>query len=263
MPSLPHALALIAASIVAGTMNSMAGGGTLVTFPTLLFLGTPAIAANATSTVGLLPGAFASFYGYRREVATHRKWLRSLFLPSLLGGAIGSFLLLATPEATFSHLAPFLILFATLLFSAQGLLRRWARNRGTVETSEQPSPSSGRLLVAVLCQLGVAIYGGYFGAGIGILMLAVLGFMGLANIHAMNGLKNFFGAAINSVAALYFIFRGAVLWPLAALMILGAVIGGYGGSQLARRIGPQRVRYVVVAIGLIASVVLAWREFGP
>lgn len=263
MLSLSHALALIAASIIAGAMNSMAGGGTLVTFPTLLFLGTPAIAANATSAVGLLPGAIASFVGYRREVASHRRWLRSLLLPSLLGGAAGSVLLLATPEATFSHLAPFLVLFATILFGIQGLLRRRARRRGAGPTVGPPSPKSTRLLVAAFCQLGVATYGGYFGAGIGILMLAVLGFMGLTDIHAMNGLKTFFGAAINSVAVAYFIFRGAVLWPLALVMILGAVIGGYGGAQLARRIGARRVRYVVIAIGLIASAVLAWREFSP
>jgi len=260
--SLPHAAILFAAAVIAGMMNSMAGGGTLVTFPTLLFLGTPAIAANATSTVGLLPGALASFFGYRREVARHRAWLKSLFLPSLVGGAIGSILLLATPETTFSRLVPFLILFATLLFSLQGLLQRRARRRrGQPVASDDARPT--RLLAAGLWQLGVAIYGGYFGAGIGILMLAVLGFMGLSDIHAMNGLKTFFGATINSVAAIYFIARSAVIWPLALLMIAGAVVGGYGGALLAKRIGARRVRYVVVAIGLTASAVLAWREFAP
>jgi uncharacterized membrane protein YfcA len=265
--SLPHAAILFAAAVLAGMMNSMAGGGTLVTFPTLLFLGTPAITANATSTVGLLPGALASFFGYRHEVAEHRAWLKTLLLPSLVGGAIGSFLLLATPEATFSRLVPFLILFATLLFSAQGLVRRWANRHDIAPLNSTPrTPSatgSSQLFVAILCQLGVAIYGGYFGAGIGILMLAVLGFMGLADIHAMNGLKTFFGAAINSVAAAYFIARSAVIWPLALLMIVGAIIGGYGGARLAKRIGGRRVRYVVIAIGLVASAVLAWREFAP
>lgn len=248
-------------------MNSMAGGGTLVTFPTLLFLGTPAIAANATSTVGLLPGALASFFGYRREVAGHRAWLKTLFLPSLLGGAVGSFLLLETPEATFSRLVPFLILFATLLFTVQGLVRRWIGRQevgAANPTATIPgAPHSRRLLAAILCQLGVAVYGGYFGAGIGILMLVVLGFMGLTDIHTMNGLKTFFGATINSVASAYFIARAAVIWPLALLMIAGAIIGGYGGARLARRMGARRVRYVVIGIGLIASVVLAWREFAP
>ena len=168
-------------------MNAMAGGGTILTFPTLVFLGMPAIMANATSTVALLPGAVASMAGYRREVSQNRGWLKTLFLPSLLGGTLGSVLLLRTPEKTFQLLAPVLILFATVLFMLRGLLARrfssgGAADRGTV--------GPGRALL----QFGVAVYGGYFGAGIGILMLALLGFLGLTDIHAMNGLKNFFGA---------------------------------------------------------------------
>lgn len=255
-----HGLILVLAATVAGIMNSMAGGGTLVTFPTLLFLGVPAITASATSTVGLLPGALASLFGYRREVAAYRRWLKTLFLPSLAGGALGSFLLLATPERTFSRLVPLLIFFATVLFAIQGMVRRWS-SRSADETVIPSQPGSGRLLLAVFLQLGVAIYGGYFGAGIGILMLSVLGFLGLADIHAMNGLKVFFGATINIVAALYFIARSAIIWPLALLMIAGAVLGGYGGTHLARWIGPRRVRGFVIAVGVIATIALAWREF--
>ncbi len=258
-----HGVALVLAAMIAGVMNSMAGGGTLVTFPTLLFLGVPAITANATSTVGLLPGALASLFGYRREVSAYRRWLKTLFLPSLAGGALGSFLLLATPERTFSRLVPLLIFFATLLFAVQGMVRRWS-SRATGSAGGAVSfshPSAGRLTLAILLQLGVAIYGGYFGAGIGILMLTVLGFLGLADIHAMNGLKVFFGASINVVAALYFIFRSAIDWPFALLMIAGAILGGYGGTHLARWIGPQRVRRFVIAVGVIATIALAWREF--
>jgi len=236
-------------------MNALAGGGTLLTFPALLFMGEGAITANATSTVALLPGAAASFYGYRREVGEHRAWLRTFFLPSLVGGAVGSFLLLRTPEDSFAKLAPVLVLFATVLFMAQGVVRRRA-------TAAHPGATPGRLTLAWLLQLGVAVYGGYFGAGIGILMLAVLGFLGLSNIHAMNGLKNAFGFAINGVAAAYFIARGAVNWPAALVMIGGAILGGYAGARLARSIGQDRSRVAVVAIGLLVAALLAWQQWG-
>jgi uncharacterized protein len=195
--TLLQGLLLVAASFGAGVMNAMAGGGTILTFPSLIFLGLPAIAANATSTVALLPGAVASLIGYRQEVREHRAWLKTLFLPSLAGGAIGSVLLLRTPEKTFEILAPILILFATALFMIQGIV---SRRSASPEAAAGP-PGTGRWALAGLLQLGVAIYGGYFGAGIGILMLALLGFLGQSNIHAANGLKNFFGACINAVAA--------------------------------------------------------------
>lgn len=246
-----HVLALVAASFGAGVMNALAGGGTILTFPTLILLGMPSIQANATSTVALLPGAAASLAGYRREVATHRQWLKTLFLPSLVGGAIGSVLLLRTPEKLFARMAPFLVLFATLLFLFQVLSSR--------KSGEPPAPGHrGRagLLVATLFQLGVAVYGGYFGAGIGILMLVVLGWLGLSDIHAMNGLKNFFGICINSVAAGYFIVRGAVDWPVALVMIVGASLGGFAGAYFARRIGKEKARAAVVVIGFLVTGIL-------
>jgi uncharacterized membrane protein YfcA len=193
-------------------------------------------------------------WGYRREVATHRRWLTTLLVPSLVGGAIGSVLLLKTPEKTFERLAPFLILFATALFLAQGAVARSSAGR-------TESPSRGRLAAALLFQLAVAIYGGYFGAGIGILMLAALGFLGLGDIHAMNGLKNFFGMCINAVAAAYFIARGAVQWPAALVMIGGAIAGGYGGARFARRIGKERSRAAVVVIGFGIAALLFARGF--
>jgi len=243
--------ALVASSFGAGAMNAMAGGGTILTYPTLLFLGESAIVANATSTIALWPGAAASMWGYRREVATHRHWLKTLLVPSLVGGAIGSILLLQTPEKVFERLAPFLILFATVLFLLQGAVAK--------SSASHAAPlSRGRLAAALLFQLAVAVYGGYFGAGIGILMLATLGFLGLGDIHAMNGLKNFFGMCINAVAAAYFIFRGAVQWPAALVMIGGAIAGGYGGARFARRIGKQKSRAAVVVIGFgIAALLFA------
>jgi uncharacterized membrane protein YfcA len=244
---------LVTSSFGAGVMNAMAGGGTILTYPTLLLLGESAITANATSTVALWPGAASSMYGYRREVAEHRDWLKTLFLPSLVGGALGAVLLLQTPVRTFERLAPFLILFATVLFMLQGIVSRWTR-------AEHPGKTPGRLAAAVLFQFGVSVYGGYFGAGIGILMLAVLGFLGLSDIHAANGIKNFFGMCINGLAAGYFIARGAVDWPAALVMIVGAVAGGYAGARFARFIGRDKARAAVIVIGLAVAAILFWRS---
>jgi uncharacterized membrane protein YfcA len=251
-------LALLAAGAGAGVMNSVAGGGTLLTFPALLFLGLDSIAANATSTVALVPGSLASAAGYRRELAPYRRWLGVLLVPSLVGGAIGSWLLLATPERTFSHLAPFLVLFATVLFLIQGA---WARRRGSLprESSSDPGESMAWRW-AIAGQLLIAIYGGYFGAGIGILMLAVLGFVGLTDIHGMNGLKNVFAFAINAVAAAIFVARGSVDWPHALVVMAGAIAGGYGGAWLARRVGRDAARKAVVVIGVLVAAALFARN---
>ena len=255
-------LALASSAFAAGAMNAMAGGGTILTFPTLLFVGVSPISANATSTVALLPGVVAGLFGYRREVREHRDWLKTLFLPSLLGGALGSVLLLRTPEKLFAQLAPQLVLFATVLFMLQGFVaRRNAARSGAAAAPAAPADlPSGRFAVATLLQFGVAVYGGYFGAGIGILMLALLGFLGLTDIHAMNGLKAFFNFSINSVAAAYFIWRGAVDWPAALVLALGAIAGGYGGARLARHIGQKRARTAVIVIGLLVTAVLFWQQ---
>jgi uncharacterized membrane protein YfcA len=261
------ALWLVLAAAAAGAMNAMAGGGTILTYPALRLAGLDAITANATSTVALLPGALGSLAGYRREVAAHRAWLRTLVVPSVLGGTAGGVLLLATPERTFARLAPALVLFATALFAIQGAVRRRldARQPGAARDPGAATRGPGaagrrRWMVAAVAQLLVAVYGGYFGAGIGILMLAVLGFLGLRDIHAMNGLKNVFGFSINVVAALYFAARGAVAWPAALLMAAGAVAGGYGGARLARRVGQVWARRAVVLIGVLVSVLLVVQE---
>jgi uncharacterized membrane protein YfcA len=274
---------MLAAAAAGGLMNSLAGGGTIVTFPTLVFLGLPAILANATSTVALLPGMAASMAGYGKEVASHREWLKTLLLPSIVGGGIGSVLLLRTPEKVFANLAPLLVLFATLLFIWQGYLARRPRRRpggaagdgvalaagggpaltaGGGDADGPPSlrQSHRRWTAAILFQFAISIYGGYFGAAIGILMLAVLGFLGLTNIFAMNGLKNFFGLCINGVAATYFVVRGAVIWPVALLMMAGSIAGGYGGARLARYIGKEKARAAVVIIGLVVTAILFWQR---
>ena len=249
---------LVASSAGAGVMNAMAGGGTILSYPALLFVGESAITANATSTVALWPGAAASLFGYRREVAQNREWLKTLFLPSLLGGALGAVLLLRTPVKVFAGLAPYLILFATVLFMVQGAVARWMQKTGR----EQGGLTRGRLTAALVYQFGVGVYGGYFGAGIGILMLAVLGFLGLSDIHAANGVKNFFGMCINGLAAGYFIFRGAVDWPAALIMIAGAIAGGYAGAGFARKIGKEKARAAVVVIGFLVAALLLIQQSG-
>jgi len=251
-------LALVAAGAGAGVMNALAGGGTILTFPVLIWLGIPARIANATSTVALVPGAAASLAGYWGEVRSHRAWLRTLFLPSLLGGAAGSLLLLATPEKLFARLAPLLVFLATLLFAVQS----WRARHRESDGIDVPAPAAAgrRLDAALFGQFAVAVYGGYFGAGIGILMLAILASLGLTNIHAMNGLKNFFGMAINGLAAAIFVVAGVVDWQVVLPVLAGSVAGGYLGARFGRSIGRDRARLAVIAIGVLVTVILAVRQ---
>src|SRR5580700_5170720 len=242
---LPHAAAAFAAAFLAGVINSVAGGGTLVSFPTLIWLGLPSVTANATSTVAIWPAAVSSMFGYRRELSTAAPRMLILVVPSLIGGIAGALLLRVTPPSLFDALVPFLILFATLLFMAQEPIQR------KLKTANAAAHTSGRWLAgAMLFQLFVALYGGYFGAGIGILMLAALSILGLSDIHQMNGLKNFFALCINGVAAIYFMFAHMVEWPYVLIMAIGAIAGGYGGALIARRIGGATVRRIVIIVGL-------------
>jgi hypothetical protein len=238
------------AAVAGGAINSIAGGGTLVSFPALVALGVPPLVANATNAVGLWPGALGSMWGYRAELTGSRAWLARFTLPSVLGGATGAWLLLATGEERFADLAPFLVLLATLLFLVQGPLLR--RLRGPVGAIS-PSPPYP-IAPFFAAQFAVGVYGGYFGAGIGILMLAVLGVMGLTNIHQMNGLKNWGGLCINAVAAALFAVSGVVDWPVAIAMAIGGLVGGYAGARLAQRVGQAAVRRAVVVIGFAAFV---------
>ena len=194
-------------------------------------------------------------WGYRSELTGARPWLIRLTLPSLLGGAVGALLLLRTGEERFSRIVPFLVLGATLLFMLQGPILR-ALGREHVE-AEPGALAGGMFFVA---QFAVGVYGGYFGAGIGILMLATLEMMGQRNIHRMNGLKNWGGLCINVVAALLFIASGIVHWPVALAMGLGGLLGGYFGSRMAQRVGQVMVRRAVVGIGLGS---FAWLLFRP
>jgi uncharacterized membrane protein YfcA len=249
------------AAFVAGMINSVAGGGTLVSFPTLVWIGRDPIVANVTSTVGLWPASLGAMFGYRREIAENRRWIGVLFAPSLAGGILGAVLLLRTPSRTFAVIVPYLILFATLLFAAgDRISRRFDRSGRMQDGGATHTLGFASFSMAVGFQFLVAVYGGYFGAGIGILMLAALTVAGLTDIHHMNGLKNTLAVCINGIAAVYFSLSGRVAWGDALVMAVAASAGGYGGAGLARRLGQRFVRRLVVGIGLAMAVSLLWRR---
>jgi hypothetical protein len=246
------------AALLAGFVNAIAGGGTLLTFPALVAAGLPPLNANATSTVALLPGALSSMWAYRDELTGAQRWASLFAIPSLIGGTAGAMLLLHTPSDAFDRIVPWLVLGATALFLAQRpILRlvRGARPHPGDDLLTSRAPSAG-LLVG---QLLVGIYGGYFGAGIGILMLAALGLMGFSNIHRMNGLKNWGGFCMNLVAALSFAVSGIVRWPVALGMALGSVVGGYIGARAALRVPQELVRAAVATVGVLSGVWLLMR----
>ncbi len=258
---------VVAVTFLSGIMNAIAGGGTLLTFPALIGLGVPPIVANATSTVALWPGALSSMWGYRDELRGATKWATGFALPSVLGGLTGALLLLHTTPHQFERIAPWLVLGATALFIAQGPAMRAIRRRQGHSASLALDHESDAELTRhyppmriVAYQYLVAVYGGYFGAGVGILMLAALGFMGLTNIHRMNGLKNWGGMCMNLVAALMFAFSALVNWPVALAMAAGAISGGYAGSRMAQRIGQTAVRYAIIVIGLGSGIWLLFAK---
>jgi uncharacterized protein len=228
---------LFLAAVVGGAMNSVAGGGSFVAFPALLFAGVPPIPANATNTIALWPGAIASVVAYRRELGEVKRELLPLALAALAGGLAGSVLLLRTKESTFVLLIPWLLLFATVLFTFGGVVSR-KLTRG----------ARAPFAVVVIAQLAISVYGGYFGGGMGIMMLAVLTLLGMTHIHRMNALKNALGTLINGVAVVAFVIAGAVRWVPGVFMIVGGITGGYSGAAIARRVSPKYVRWVVIGI---------------
>jgi uncharacterized membrane protein YfcA len=249
-----HPIFLFLAALVAGTLNSVAGGGSFISFPALLFVGMAPIAANATNTAALWPGTMASTVAYRNAFdAEARRLLPPLLATGLVGGVLGALILLHTPPATFLRLVPWLLLTATLLFVFSGRLTSWIRGRA----GHGPGGKSGAralLFLTLFLELVVAIYVGYFGAGSGILILALLALLGLENIHTMNGVKTLLVSVMNGVAVVTFILGRVIVWPEALLMLVGASIGGYGGAYLAQKMNPQYVRWLVIAVGLCMSL---------
>src|SRR6266702_3737008 len=251
--SLLQFLLLLISAILGGALNSVAGGGSFITFPSLIFAGVLPINANATSTVALWPGSVASIGAYRRELAKqNRRLLLVLGVTSLIGGILGAILLLRTSQTTFVRLIPYLLLLATGWFAFSPLIT--ARLHKQEATTKETHISWLRLAGISLLQLIIAIYGGYFGGGIGIMMLASLGIMGMENIHEMNGMKTVLQSCINGVAVITFIIAGAVFWPEAIVMILGAIVGGFSGASLARRLDQRIVRGFVILVGTAMTI---------
>ena len=281
MPLEPLEYLLIAlAAVAAGAINALAGGGTLITFPALTAMGIPAVVANVTNTVALLPGYLGATFAQKEEVLSQRRRLWFLLPAAALGGLVGGWLLLRTDERLFRQLVPFLILLASLLLAAQEPLKRWlagkrksggAGERGGQDPLPNPlpkgegvgspaplppsTPASSGEAWAALPVFFAAIYGGYFGAGLSVIVLAVLALVIDDTLTRLNGLKQLVGFVTNLTAALFFVFSGRVIWSVAAVMAVGALIGGALGGRLAGRVPPTTLRRVVVVIGVAVAII--------
>jgi len=245
---------IFVAGIIAGAINSVAGGGTLISFPSLVAFGESQIVSNATNTAALWPGSLSSAIGYRKDTPLQAGLLATLLIPSFIGGILGAWILVVTPPGIFNIVVPFLVLFATLLFAFRDHVTRTFRR----DNSSEGELSIGSRIWGFCFQLFVATYGGYFGAGIGILMLGSLSIMGLRDIHKMNAIKTPLAAIINCTAFVLFALKGLVAWDLALILGLGAILGGYVGARSAKRVNPRILQAFVVIIGLVVS---AWLLF--
>lgn len=240
---------LLTAAFVAGALNAVAGGGSFLTLPALVFIGVQPVVANATGTVALLPGYMAGAWGFKDDTAPPPGLsMRLLVTLSLIGGAAGAALLLVTPDATFRVVVPWLLLVATALFAFGPALRK--RLAGG-------KPSTPKATLSVLV---VAAYGGYFNGGLGILLLALFGLLGQTNLNAMNGLKNWVSALLTAIAVAIYAAGGVVLWQEALMMMVAATAGGYGGARVARKLPPNVLRWGIVATGLVMAAVFFWRQ---
>jgi uncharacterized protein len=245
---------LFFAGALGGALNAVAGGGSFIAFPALLFTGVAPIAANATNTVALWVGVTASTGAYRKHLDLSRRVMIPLAVTSLIGGIAGAYLLLHTPPQTFLRVLPWLMLGATLLFLFGGHLAR-------SQNGLAHDISTSALVFASVFELVVAVYGGYFGGGVGILNLAMLAIVGMTDIHAMNALKVVLGGIINGVAVITFVVAGAVVWKQGVVMIAGAILGGYLGAHYALKLPQAWVRVFVIAVGTGMTVYFFWRAY--
>ncbi len=246
---------LFFAGALGGALNSVAGGGSFIAFPALLFTGVPPIPANATNTIALWTAAAASGGAYRKRLDVARRVIIPLLAASLVGGLIGALLLLKTPAHTFMRVLPWLTLGATLLFAFG---KKLAAGRQSVIEHEA---STAALVGTTLFQFGVAVYGGYFGGGMGIVMLAMLAALGMTDIHAMNALKSVMGFVINGIAVVTFIVAGAVYWKHGVIMIAGGIAGGYLGAHYAMKMPQAWIRWFVVLVGTGMTVYFFWKSY--
>jgi uncharacterized protein len=237
------------ASVAGGAVNALAGGGTLITFPMLIAVGVPAVAANVTNTVALCPGYLGAAYAQSSDLLGQKRRLKFFVPASVLGGLAGGFLLLHTPGRTFKSLVPFLILFATGLLAFQDVISRWLGERNA-HRGGRPHEAW-----AVFAIVPAAVYGGYFGAGASLIVLAALGILLNDSLTRLNALKQMFGLGCNTAAAIFFLFSGKVVWPVLAVMAAGTITGGILGGKLAGKVSPSALRRIVVIIGFIAGVI--------
>jgi uncharacterized protein len=244
-----RAVFLFFAAAIAGTLNAIAGGGTFLSFPALLSTGVPPVEANATNTVALWPGLAASASAYLKRLDVPRCLLVPLLITSVIGGFAGSWLLLNTPQQTFLHLVPWLLLTGTLLFAFGNNIRVLA-GRTAISEEWQRQLSWRVVAVTSFIELLIGIYGGYFGAGIGFITLGMLTAIGMRDINAMSAIRTLLAAVINAAAVLIFIVARAVLWPQCVVMIAGAITGGWFGAHFAQRANPITMRRIVIAIGV-------------
>jgi uncharacterized protein len=235
---------LFIVAAIAGAINSVAGGGSFLTLPTLLYAGVTPVVANATSTMAMLPGSVASAVAYRRELRDMRRWLAPLGIVSLVGGFLGGVLLVRTSDTSFMRLLPWLMLLAAVTFTFGDGVRR------TLSLEHL----YGNVWLVAAIQFFIAIYGGYFGGGMGIMMLASFALVGMLGIHEMNGLKTLLGVLINVLALGEFIAKGFVAWAPGLIMVAGAIVGGYFGAVLARKMDPRWVRIFVIVIGWTMTI---------
>lgn len=236
------------AAMAAGFINAIAGGGTLVSFPTLLALGIPPVVANVTNTVALVPGTIGGMWSQRKDFRSQYRRLLRLLPVSVVGGIVGGLLLLNTKESSFRSLIPYLILGATLLLGFQVQIKNWVISRIGHAHTEHHNP-----VVMLSLVLIAAIYGGYFGAGLGVILMAVLGLVTDDSLVQLNFLKQALGFAVNLSAAIYFAFSGKVDWMIAFIMIFGSLTGGLIGGKVAGKMKPEILRWIVVSAGLIAA----------
>jgi uncharacterized protein len=248
---LPQAILLFLAAVAACALNAVAGGGSFISFPALLFAGVPPIEANATNTVALWPGLAASTIAYLKRLNVPMPLLLPLLLTSIFGGWAGALLLLKTPQHTFLHLIPWLLLSGTLLFTFGNKIRALAGKSAAVDDLRSISPKT--IVVISVFEFLVSIYGGYFGAGIGLMIMGMLAAIGMREIHAMAAIRTLLSVAINASAVVTFIVAGAVLWPQCIVMIAGALTGGWFGAHFAQKTDPQKMRYVVIGVGVVMT----------
>jgi uncharacterized membrane protein YfcA len=234
------------AAFCAGAMNSVAGGGTFFSFPALLAVGVPPVVANASNSVALWPASLSGAWAYRKELARYKRYLIPMGIVSLVGGIVGGLLLLSTRDATFSRLIPWLLLFATVLFAFSGRISTWLRGIDSGTPSNGPS--------ALVGQGVVSVYGGFFGAGMGIMMLASLSMAGHKDVHEINAIKNLLSAIIYSVTVTTFVIAGAVNWPYTLVMLATATLGGYWGASVARKIPAVWLRRFIITVGAALTV---------